>query len=196
MEPHADCPPSFYAQLLGPRWTDLDPAVRGLHETGAGLHAAGTFRIRRGNTRLARLLAAIARMPQAGDAVEMRLVVTPRGQGEEWRRSFAGRPLISVQTKHADGLLVECMGPLEMRFGLDVAGGALGYQTQRVALRLGALRLPLPRWFAPRVTAWEKPTGDPDRTQISVESRLRLLGLLISYEGLVIRSAARQFSAR
>lgn len=185
MEPTPTLPAGLYAQIVGPSWHDLGDAVRRLHETGAGARATGTFRVRRGNHRLVRLLAMLARMPKAGDAVDMQLIVTPFGPGEEWRRSFGGHPMVSTQWKHADGLLAERMGPMEMRFALEVAGGALGYHTQRVALCLGRLRIPLPRWFAPTVTAWEKPTGDPNRVQVAVESRLPILGLLISYEGTV-----------
>ena len=125
-------------------------------------------------------------MPPASEAVAMQLVVAPVPRGEEWRRSFGAHPLVSTQLKHPTGLLAERMGAMEMRFALAVENGALGYRTRRVALCLGPLRLPLPRWLAPRVTAWEKP-GAADQVQVTVESRLPLVGLLISYEGTINR---------
>ena len=60
----------------------------------------------------------------------------------------------------------------------------------RVAVRLGPLRVPLPSWLAPHVTAWERPLGDRDRTGVAVETRLPWLGLLIAYEGTVTRDEA------
>lgn len=185
MLPQPDPPLPLYAQILGPSWSDLADSVRRLHETGSGLNATGTFRVRRGDNRLARLLATLAGMPKAGDAVPMQLVVEAFVGGEDWRRSFGGRPLVSKQGDHPSGLLLERMGSMEMRFALAVENGALGYQSRRVTLCLSLLRVPLPRWLAPRVTAWEKP-GPDGQVQISVESRLPLVGRLISYEGMIV----------
>jgi hypothetical protein len=190
MQPTGDSSSDLYAQIVGSRWNDLDEAVRRLHETGMALHVTGTFRVRRGNNRLVRFLAMLGGLPHANEAVEMRLIVTRLEHGEEWRRSFAGKPMISTQWNHPNGLLVERMGPLQLRFQLNVVDGALGYQTRGVALCLGPLRIPLPSWLAPNVTAWEKPTGDPNRVQVAVESRLPILGMLISYEGTVTRTEA------
>ena len=109
--------------------------------------------------------------------------MTARDGGEEWRRTFAGRPLVSMQSGRPDGLLGERMGPLETRFRLTVVDGALLYQAAGAALCLGRLRVPLPRWFSPRTTASERPADEPDRIDVSVEVRLPLLGRLIAYEG-------------
>jgi hypothetical protein len=124
-------------------------------------------------------------MPKAGEAVPMQLVVAPFAGGEDWRRSFGGHPLLSKQGDHPGGMLLERMGSMEMRFALAVENGALGYQSRRVTLCLAPFRIPLPRWLAPRVTAWERPGAD-GQVQVSVESRLPLVGLLISYEGVIV----------
>lgn len=115
--------------------------------------------------------------------MEVRLVVSARGDGEEWRRTFAGRPLVSMQARRSDGLLAERMGIVEMRFRLEVVGGALSYQTTGTALCLGPLRVPLPRWLSPRITAWERAAGDGDQVQVSVEVNFPFLGRLIAYDG-------------
>jgi hypothetical protein len=138
-----------------------------------------------------RLLARLTRLPTTGEAVEMRLTITPLKHGEEWRRTFAGRPVVSRQWKRSDGLLAERLGPVEMRFWLAVMSGALNYQTRSVTLCLGPLRIPLPHWLAPRVTAWEKPTGDRDRIEVAVETSLPLFGLLLAYKGTVTRAETR-----
>jgi hypothetical protein len=75
------------------------------------------------------------------------------------------------------------MGPLELRFRLEVSAGALRYHPAGAALRWGALRLPLPQGCTPRVSAREEPLGGPDQTSVAVEVNLPLLGLLIAYEG-------------
>jgi hypothetical protein len=99
---------------------------------------------------------------------------------------------VSFQRKQPDGLLAEDIGPLEVRFRLEVQGGALVYHPGGVSLRLGPLRIPLPRCCAPQITAWEKPTDARDRTQIAVEVNLPLLGLLLAYEGTVTRIEAEE----
>jgi hypothetical protein len=186
------CSPSgLYAQVLGSSWNELDESVRRFHGVESILHATGTFRVRHGSNRLLRFLARLARLPAAGEAVDLRLIVTPRNQGEEWHRTFAGRSLVTMQGKLADGLLAERRGPLEMQFRLEVVHGSLSYQTQRVALCLGRLRLPLPGWLAPCVTAWEKPLGERQGIYVTVEARLPGLGLLIAYEGTVNRVEAQ-----
>jgi hypothetical protein len=178
--------------LLGASWNDLGQAVQRLHNLGDTVQATGTFQVRHGSNRLARWLARLAGLPPAGEAVEVRLVVTPQGRGEQWRRTFAGRPLVSFQRPRPDGLLAEHLGPLELRFRLEVAAGALIYHLVGVALRFGSLRIPLPRCCAPCVAAWEKPTETPDRVQVSVEVSLPLLGPLLAYEGTVTRVEAEQ----
>ncbi|HYT89948.1 MAG TPA: DUF4166 domain-containing protein [Gemmataceae bacterium] len=183
METIRSLPARLYPQILGTAWYDLDEAVQRLHGEPATVRATGTFRVRHGANWLARLLVRLAGLPAAGEAVEVQLAVIPRDHGEEWRRAFAGRLLVSFQWQRPDGLLAEQMGLLELWFRLEVAGGMLIYHPQRAALRLGSLRLPLPRWCAPRVAAWEKPVGDGESTQVSVEVSLPLLGLLVAYEG-------------
>jgi Domain of unknown function (DUF4166) len=184
-------PPGLYPQLLGSRWNELDESVQCLHGQGNLVRATGTFRVCHGNNRLLRLLARLARLPAAGESVDLQLVVTPVNQGEEWRRTFAGSLMVSTQWQQSHGLLAERMGPLQMRFQLNVVGGALYYETQSVALCLGPLRVPLPSWLAPRVTAWERPGGDRERIQVAVEASLPGLGLLIAYEGTVTRAEAQ-----
>ena len=191
MEPCSHSPSGLYPKLLGAAWASLDDAVRRLHAWGAPVHAVGVFRVRRGSNWLARTLARLGRLPAAGEAVDIQLVVTARADGEEWRRTFAGRPLVSLQYERPDGLLAERMGLTEMRFRLEAIGGALAYETTSAALCLGWLRVPLPRWFGARVRAWERPVGDGDQINVSVEVELPLLGRLIAYDGSLTRVNAQ-----
>lgn len=173
----------LYANLLGEDWTGLDDAVRRFHSPDPVIRAAGAFRVRRGRGLPARLLACLARLPAEGESIEVRLMVTAGPAGEEWRRTFAGRPLVSAQYARPDGLLAERIGPIEIRFRLDPAGGALLYRTEGAVLRAGPLAVPLPPWLCPRATASEAQAGDPDRITVRVEVALPLLGRLIEYGG-------------
>lgn len=174
-------PPSgLYPKVLGDSWCSLDEALRRLHAAGATVRAAGVFRVLHGTNTVARSLARLARLPAAGEAVDVQLVVSALEHGEEWRRTFAGRPLVSMQYQQADGLM-ERMGIVALRFQLAVSDGALHYQTTRAALCLARLRIPLPRWLSPRVTAWER--AERAQIRVSVEVHLPLVGRLIAYEG-------------
>ncbi len=182
----------LYSRLLGDSWRDLDKALRCLHGAGANVHAEGVFRVRQGSNRVARVIARWSRMPAAGDAVDIRLKVTADEKGEEWRRTFAGHPLVSLQLYRDDGLLVERMGMVELRFRLTVAGGSLNYQTESAALSLGSLSLPLPNWLSPRVIARERAVGDLNQVHVSVDVSFPLLGRLIAYDGMLTRIEAHR----
>ncbi|HEX9668340.1 MAG TPA: DUF4166 domain-containing protein [Thermoanaerobaculia bacterium] len=174
----------LYPRLLGPAWETLDEAVRRMHTVGAGLSVRGLFRVWRAPGLLARALCRLARLPPPGEAVETRLVVTGDGERERWARSFGGRPLVSDESAGGDGLLVERVPPLELRFRLEPHAGALHLRQAGVALRLAGLRVPLPAFLAPRVTARETPAGD-GAVRVEVAVRAPLLGPIFGYEGTV-----------
>ena len=192
MHPSDNAFPGLYPQLATASWPELDESVRRLHSAGEIVQASGIFRVRHGQNPLARWLAWLAGLPLAGEAVNVRLTVIPTRGGEQWRRSFAGRALASFQLKGPDGLLAEQMGPLEMWFRLEISRVALIYHPRGAALRLGPLRLALPRWLAPRVCACEKPARDRDGVHTFVEVSVPLLGLVLAYEGTVTRAEAQQ----
>jgi hypothetical protein len=185
-------PSKLYQKLLDASWPDLDVALRRLHDSVEPVRAVGGFRVRRGGNGLARTMAQLARLPAAGEAVDVRLQVTAQEEGEEWRRTFAGRPLVSMQYDRGAGLLVERFGIVEMLLRLEVVGGALSYQTTGVALRFGPLRIPLPCRLSPYVVAWEKAVGDTNQVHVSVDVTLPLLGRLIAYDGILTQVEAQQ----
>jgi Domain of unknown function (DUF4166)/Polyketide cyclase / dehydrase and lipid transport len=177
----------LYPQVLGEAWTRLPEAVRTLHSEGPVVRAVGTFRVHRGTSRFVRLLTWLARLPAAAEAVDMSLVITPRADGEEWRRLIGRRLLASKQYKLNDGLLGERVGPLELRLRLEVSEGKLLYRTESTSLRWGPLCLPLPRWLAPTVKASEQAEGDGNRVRVSVEMNVPWFGRVMAYEGRVER---------
>jgi hypothetical protein len=162
--------------------------VRGFHLCGdACARAEGTFAVRRGTGRAARLLARLLGLPPSGEAVPLRLSVEPlEGGGERWRRTFDGKDFITEQREHASVLLAERAGPFETIFRLAAEGGALAYRSESTALRVGRLRLKLPQGLAPRVEAWERARHEGGGVLVSVRVTAPLVGLLIEYEGLVM----------
>ena len=174
----------LYERLLGEAWGKLDGPVRRMHERGAGPCGEGLFAVRRGNF-FARALARLFGLPAGGEAVRVCLSVTRSEDGatERWRRTFGGRSFDTSQREGAGGLLAERAGPVELLFSLSVEGGALVYRQAGASLRLGPLRLPLPRALAPRVEARERGADDGRDVLVYVSSSAPLAGLMLAYEG-------------
>jgi hypothetical protein len=176
----------LYERLLGEAWGEVDGPVRRLHERGSGPCGEGVFAVRRGNF-FARSLARLFGLPAGGDAVRVRLSVTQTegGAAERWHRTFEGRVFDTLQREGVGGLLAERAGPVELLFRLSVEGGALVYRQAGAALRIGPLRVPLPRRLAPRVEARETGADDGRGVNVCVSSSAPLVGLMLTYEGLL-----------
>jgi Domain of unknown function (DUF4166) len=175
----------LFRQILGDTWNNLDERIRRFHDVTTTVQAAGLFRIRHGRRWLARCLRWLMSLPAAGDAVDVRLMVTRRGEREHWARQFAGRPFGSILCRRLNGLLAEQMGPWEIQFRLANDGGALMYHLGRARLCLGPIPIPVPHWCAPRVVASERSNRENGGVDCSVELHLPVLGLLIAYEGTI-----------
>lgn len=171
----------LYEGLVGEAWGGLDEPVRSFH---AHARSSGTFVVRRGAGRVVRLIARLLGLPEAGEAVPLRLTLTPHGDGERWHRAFADKDFITEQRAHAGSRLAERAGPFELIFNLTVEGGALVYSQEDAFLRVRSLRVRLPRRLAPRVEAWERADGRGVR--VSVRVTTPLFGRLIEYEGRVM----------
>ena len=99
---------ALYARLLGASWLHLADPVRSVHATPPTVHARGRLRIEHGRSCLARFLARLLRLPRASEAAETRLVMTPRADGEQWRRTFDDRRLDTRQYRAGAGELAAC----------------------------------------------------------------------------------------
>lgn len=170
--------------VVGGGWGELDEHVRRFHTYDGELRAEGTFAVRRGTARAARVVARLLGLPEGGEAVPLLLSVKTRdGGGERWRRTFAGKDFVTEQREHAGPLLAERAGPFELLYRLSAEGGALAYRQEGAALRAGRLRVGLPRRLAPQVEAWERACEGGVRVSVCVTAPL--FGLLVAYEGLV-----------
>src|SRR5258707_9502151 len=151
----------LYARLLGSDWSRLDETVRRVHVVSTPVRASGSFRVRHGNSMMAKWLLWLLDMPPAGEAVPARLIVRSCEGGESWVRTFGGRRLTTTQFPLGNSLLAERFGALELRFRLEVAAGALVYRPMSAALRIGPLTVSLPRWLRPQVDAREEAAESP-----------------------------------
>lgn len=177
----------LYERLIVDGWRGLDESVRRLH--AAGVRVTGSFTVRRGASRTARMLASLLRLPAPGEVVPVQLRVTPSGDGERWHRTFNNRAFVTQQHAHDAALLAERMGPFEVRFRLCVEDGALVYQQESAALRALGLRVTLPAALSPRIEASEHAESCDGRAggvRVSVRVTMPLVGLLLLYEGRLL----------
>jgi hypothetical protein len=175
---------ALYPRLIGEAWLNLNESVRHAHLDGeTTVKGYGRFKIRHGKSGLARLLLWLSPLPPAIAAVDTQLLMTQDGRGERWERTFGDKLLVTKQWAGVDGRLIEQMGLLEFRFRLEIIDDGLTYRQERAKLRFGLLRIPLPRWLSPQVSANERPTDMPNLTHVRVVVKFPLAGFLISYEG-------------
>jgi hypothetical protein len=168
-----------YPAVMGARWEGLPAVIRRAHSSGGTLH--GTFEIRHGPTRLARVLARLLRCPRQGAAVPVTLRIDPDGPVERWHREFGPRKVSTTQWAAAPGLLDERIGPLALRFRLDADRGELGFEQVGARACLGGATAAWPHWCRPHVRATE--AADGDGLRVSVQVSLPRIGLLLSYTG-------------
>ncbi len=119
---------ALYPRLVGAAWSALAEPLQRLHLGLETVHATGMFTVRHGARPVARLLAALLRLPMAGESVPVRLVVTPHRHGERWQRMFAERSLVSEQYAGSGGCLVERFGLLDVWFRLAVVDSTLCFR--------------------------------------------------------------------
>jgi len=176
-------PASLYQRVLGEAFAELHPLVRRVHDGHDGLAARGRFVVRRGEGWVAAMMAAVLRLPRAGDDVPVLLEVSAQGDAEIWRRTFGDRVLCTEQREGPGGVVLERMGLVELSLRMVAAAGALAVESVGAAICLGSLRVPLPRLLAPRVSARACADVTGERLLVQVRTFAPWGDLVISYEG-------------
>ena len=167
----------LYQRLLAASFERLPPALRRFHAQPGGT-ATFVLEVTHEPGLLHRAAAALMRLPAASLRAPGTLVVTVCGEREVWERTFADTKLTTVQ--HIDGgRLVEAAGPLSFVF--EVTADERGMQYAPVACR--CLGIPLPRAFAPRISAAVR--GEGTGWDLRVSIAVPGLGRLAAYGGPV-----------
>jgi len=176
---------SLYMRVIGDSWASLARQIQCLHASTSTTRAQGRLRITHGGHPVARLLAQALRLPPATDSADTRLTVSARSGCEHWDRSFDDRRIRTVQCGSDAGELTERLfGVVEFRFLLEVRDASLLYVQRTAAFACWHVRVPIPAACAPRVEAREDPAGSK-RIQVEVRVVLPVIGLLISYAGII-----------
>lgn len=139
------------------------------------IRLSGTAKVEHGRG-LGGFVAALMRLPKSNPKAE--LVVTAWHFPDQivWSRSFDGKEFESTFTRDGD-FLVERVGPFSLYLQPMCEGGRLVYRL--IATQIGPV--PLPRFLAPSMTAWE--SEKDGQYQFEVTVGLPLLGRVIRYSG-------------
>ena len=115
-------------------------------------------------------------LPTSDETLATRLVIVRHAWGETWSRTFAGRALVTIQYQHGAELLAERLGWLEFWFRLRVIEHALDFWHVGTAGVFGPMRVPLPRWLSPRITARAWAGLEEGSLQVAVRVSLPFIG--------------------
>lgn len=175
----------LYEDLLGPSWAALPAITRALHSPAPRSGFSGRADIRRGGNAVARWMAGMLGLPEAGADVPARVEVSrtvgrrgsrKQDNGELLERWYDGRHFATLQYARA-GLLCERFGPFTLKFRLSASENGIDFHRAGVAL----WGVPLPGVLAPRVTASERAEGEVHRFDVRLD--LPFVGLIIAYRG-------------
>lgn len=170
----------LYKRLLGPKFEDLPDEIQAMHNLHGKMQAVGTAQIERGSNVFTRFIAALIGFPRSGADVPVAVTFTQTGEGEEWKRDFAGIILHTKQDlgrgKYA-GYLIERFGPWS--FILAVPSGPDGLRLEPRGMQF--LGLPMPAFVWPRISAGESVVGGQFIFDVSLD--LPFLGRLVHYRG-------------
>jgi hypothetical protein len=190
--PESNAATALYPRLVGDTWAELDASVQHWHDAAHQVQGTGVFTVRHGQGGLVRFLVWLLRLPTSGEALATRLVILRHAWGETWSRTLAGRALMTIQYQRGAELLAERLGCLEFWFRLRVIEHALDFWHTGTACVLGPVRVPLPRWLSPHITAREWAGREEGSLQVAVRVSLPCIGLLMAYEGCLKREDLKQ----
>ncbi len=159
----------------------LPAPIRALHDNVSRARWAGRAEVVGAANPLAFIAARIVGTPHAAQDVDVEVEFEVRDGVERWRRSFAGRPFVSLQhagTGTDTGTVIERFGALAfaLRNTLDREG-----LSQEIAAAY-VLGIRLPRFLWPRVHARERIDAQ-GRFTFDVDIAMPLLGRLVAYKG-------------
>jgi hypothetical protein len=170
---------TLYGRVMGAQFDALSPAVRAIHGVLRDSGAAGEAKVGRGESWIARGIAAAMRFPPAG-AYPVHVHFEERDGVERWTRDFGGHRFTSQLREGKPRRIVERFGPLRFSFTLPVSDGGLEMILERWSIG----PLPLPRSLAPRIEARE--WDEEGRFHFDVAVSLPVAGPIVRYRGWLV----------
>ncbi len=170
---------SPYEFILGPRFGDLHRNLQKLHGRTPEQRALGRLDVVRGDTWPSRMLAAVLRLPRAGNQIPVRLAVHRDRKRERWKREF-GDCVVQSYQQAAGSHLRETFRCMSFGFDLQVINGGLKITSREFRL----LGIRIPDWLAPSIVAQEAANGDG--WLVDVQISWRAAGCILCYSGTMV----------
>jgi len=168
---------ALFPSRLGLAFTRLDTQLQWVH-SGASRTLSGTVTVERGTSIVAKLLAALTSLPPALNIAPIGIRIEVAGDEERWKRTYAGRHVMS-STLYKDGsALVERVGPAALTFRIVERNAGMDWQLERVSM-LG-IRLPA-TWFQISTRVDMK----QGRYHFLIDSSLSGVGRIVRYQGFL-----------
>jgi len=171
---------SVHAQVLGPAFDRLPPALRGVHDARPRKEFSGRCSVTSGRNWLARTIALLASLPRhSHDDIAVHVVIE-RGETSElretWTRRF-GEQRMQSTLRPGNGALEERFGPIVLQFDLTA-------QADRIVWTLQGARflfIPVPKALFAGCGAFE--TIVDGRYWFDARAGMAGIGLLVHYQG-------------
>lgn len=145
--------PLVYKTALGETFDLLPAPIKALHSTIGDTIYRGIAESMGPTGLTGRLVSWIIGFPDRDHEVPVEVTITADGNGEKWRRDFAGSVFHSCLSVDDDGFACERFGPMSLRLGLNLRDGQLHYPV--LSARLFGV-IPLPRCILPKSIAHEE----------------------------------------
>ncbi len=167
----------LFGRLLGARFDALPEPIRSMHAVSSLKASEGQCTVIRGRNLIARLIAALMRLPTECPAAQIRVYMHRQGASEAWERRIGTRRFIS-RLRGLDGRqIVETIGPVALHFELLADASALSMVLRGV--RIFGVAWPELLW--PRISAHE--TVVDGQFHFDITAALPLIGLVVAYHG-------------
>ena len=177
-------PRSLFHDILGERFGTLPAVVRELHDCRSATDWCGRVAVKGARGLPGRTVARIFGFPARDDETDVRVRITPSGDGEVWVRTF-GTKQFQSRLSRGEGrdawLLCERFGAVSILIALVLRDGRLWYVPRR--WRLGPV--PLPRALMPTGRSFESDRDGVFAFDVTIEAPV--VGHIASYRGTLRR---------
>ncbi len=167
----------FFGRLLGAKFDALPEPIRSMHAVSSLSASEGRCTVIRGRNPIARLIAALLRLPLDCPETRIQVYMHRHGAGEAWERRIATRSFVS-RFRGLDGPhVVETIGPVAFHF--ELLADASGLSMVLRGVRVFGIAWPERLW--PRISARE--TVVDGKFRFDVTAALPSIGLVVAYHG-------------
>ena len=171
---------SVFRSVLGTTWHELPALIQRLHDAPNETTFSGYAQINRGNNLLAQCIATVFNFPIKANAAPVKVTFQKQNQIERWERNFNECKFISdisAGKGRYTHQIYERFGAFTFSIALVLKENKLHYVIEQWQF----FSLPLPRLLRPRGDSFEYVSDD--KFHFSVEIKLPLIGLIVSYRG-------------